>query len=70
MLALTRKIDETIIIGDDIEITIVEVNKNEVKLGIKAPKSIPIYRKELYDDMKKTNEEALKTTKLNLKDLL
>ena len=70
MLALTRKKDESIIIGDNIEITILEVNKNEVKLGITAPKSVPIYRKELYIEIQNTNKEALKNKNINLKDFL
>ena len=43
MLALSRKKDEAIIINDDIEITIIEIKGDQVKLGISAPKSIPIY---------------------------
>ena len=48
MLALSRKKDEAIIINDDIEITIIEIKGDQVKLGISAPKSVPIYRKEVY----------------------
>ncbi|TCT14018.1 carbon storage regulator CsrA [Natranaerovirga pectinivora] len=70
MLALTRKKDESIIIGDNIEITILEVNKNEVKLGISAPKSVPIYRKELYVEIQNSNKEALNNKNINLKDFL
>ena len=47
MLALSRKKDEAIIINDDIEITIIEIKGDQVKLGISAPKSVPIYRKEV-----------------------
>ena len=50
MLALSRKKDEAIIINDDIEITIIEIKGDQVKLGISAPKSVPIYRKEAYPD--------------------
>ena len=46
MLALSRKKDEAIIINDDIEITVIEIKGDQVKLGITAPKSVPIYRKE------------------------
>ena len=45
MLALSRKKNEAIMIGDDIEITVIDVNKEQVKLGIKAPKNVPVYRK-------------------------
>lgn len=58
MLALTRKKDEAIVINDDIEITIIEVKGEQVKLGITAPKSVPIYRKEVYLQIKESNKEA------------
>lgn len=61
MLALSRKINESIIIGNDIEITILEVKGDQVKLGINAPKSVPIYRKELYMQIQEANKEALQT---------
>jgi len=49
MLVITRRIDESIIIGNDIEIIVLEVENNRVKIGIEAPKQIPIYRDEIYD---------------------
>lgn len=63
MLALTRKNNESIIIGDNIEVTIVEIGKGEVKIGINAPKNVPIYRKELYEDIQRSNQEALRISK-------
>ena len=48
MLALSRKKDEAIVINNNIEITVLEVKGDHVKLGISAPKSVPIYRKEVY----------------------
>ena len=60
MLALSRKRNESIIINDDIEITIIEVKGEQVKLGITAPKSIPIYRKEVYVQIQEANKEAAK----------
>ncbi|NLJ95906.1 MAG: carbon storage regulator CsrA, partial [Clostridiales bacterium] len=48
MLALSRKVNESIMIGNDIEITILEIKGDQIKIGINAPKSVPIYRKELY----------------------
>ena len=47
MLALARKSNESIMLGNDIEITVLEIKGDQVKLGIKAPKSVPIYRKEI-----------------------
>ena len=49
MLVLSRKKDESIMIGDDVEIIIVDVRGDKVKLGIKAPRSISVHRKEIYD---------------------
>ncbi|MFQ5963012.1 MAG: carbon storage regulator CsrA [Candidatus Scalinduaceae bacterium] len=54
MLILTRKVGESVIIGDDIKITVVEVNKHQIRLGINAPKNISIHREEIY---KKIGEE-------------
>lgn len=61
MLALSRKINESIIVGNDIEITILEVKGDQVKIGISAPKSVPIYRKEIYLQIKEANKEAVET---------
>lgn len=58
MLALSRKKDEAIIINDDIEITVIEIKGDQVKLGITAPKFVPIYRKEVYVQIKDANKEA------------
>lgn len=62
MLALSRKLNESIMIGNDIEITILEVKGDQVKIGISAPKSVPIYRKELYIQIQESNKEAAETT--------
>ena len=58
MLALSRKSRESIIIGHDVEITILEIKGDQVKLGIKAPKQVPVYRKEVYLQIQKENEAA------------
>ena len=55
MLALSRKTGESIIIDNDIEETILEIKGDQVKLGIKAPKSVPIYRKEIFAQIKEEN---------------
>lgn len=60
MLALARKVNESIIINDDIEVTILEIKGDQVKVGVKAPKSVPIYRKELYLQIQEANAEAVK----------
>ncbi len=71
MLALARKVNESIIINDDIEVTILEIKGDQVKVGIKAPKSVPVYRKELYLQIQEANEEAVKTVDLGaLSELL
>ena len=49
MLVLSRQKDESIMIGDEVEITIVDVRGNKVRLGITAPKSIPVHRREVYE---------------------
>lgn len=62
MLALSRKANESIMIGNDIEITVLEVKGDQVKIGISAPKSVPIYRKEIYLQIKEANKEAVEST--------
>ena len=70
MLALARKVNESIVINDDVEVTILEIKGDQVKIGINAPKSVPIYRKELYVQIQKANEEAVNSADPNsLKDL-
>ena len=61
MLALARKINESIIINDNIEITVLEVKGDQIKIGIDAPKSVPVYRKELYVQIQEANAEAANT---------
>ncbi len=58
MLALARKVNESIIINDNVEITVLEIKGDQIKLGIDAPKSVPIYRKELYAQIQQSNAEA------------
>ena len=58
MLALARKVNESIMIGNDIEITVLEIKGDQIKLGMKAPKSVPIYRKELYVQIQEENKQA------------
>lgn len=58
MLVLSRHRDETIIIGDDIELTVVDIRGDKVRLGIKAPSHIAVHRKEVYDAIRRENERA------------
>ena len=59
MLIITRKKGESLMIGDDIEITISKIEDGSVKIGIKAPKDINILRKELYEEVEKENKVAM-----------
>ncbi|MDH3583492.1 MAG: carbon storage regulator CsrA [Phycisphaerae bacterium] len=58
MLVLSRQRDETIMIGDDIEITVVDIRGDKVRLGINAPTTVPVHRKEVYDAIKRENQAA------------
>ncbi len=69
MLVLTRSLNESIIIGDDIVVTVVEIRSDKVRLGIEAQKSIPIYRKELYEAIQKQNIEAARVAAADLQEL-
>jgi carbon storage regulator len=63
LLVITRKKGESILIGDDIEISISKIEDGSVKLAIKAPKEMTILRKELYEEVQNENKEA---TKMNV----
>lgn len=58
MLALSRKKNEAVIINNNIEVTILEIKGDQVKVGIAAPKEVPIYRKEVYLQIQQANKEA------------
>ncbi len=71
MLALSRKKGEALVINNDIEITVLEVKGEQVKLGINAPKEVPVYRKEVYIQIQESTKEAAATESLDaLKNLL
>lgn len=58
MLALSRKKNESIVIDNNIEITVLDIKGDQIKLGISAPKSVPVYRKEVYVQIKDANKAA------------
>ena len=58
MLVLSRHRDESIMIGDDVVITIVDIRGDKVRLGIDAPQSIPVHRQEVYDAIQRENQNA------------
>lgn len=57
MLILTRKIGEVLLVGDDVEITVLNVRGNQVKLGVNAPKEIAVHRQEIYEKIKAAERE-------------
>ncbi|MBO5082626.1 MAG: carbon storage regulator CsrA [Lachnospiraceae bacterium] len=59
MLALSRKKNEAIVINNNVEITVLEIKGDQVKLGISAPKEVPVYRKEVYVQIQEANQEAM-----------
>lgn len=69
MLALSRKKDEAIIIGGEIEIRVLGIQGDKVKLGIKAPREYSIYREEIYKQVSQNNQEAAQTLEVDIKDL-
>ena len=71
MLALSRKKNEALIINNNIEITILDIKGDQVKIGIAAPKEVPVYRKEVYLQIQEANKESMSGNSIDiLKDLL
>ncbi|SCP97812.1 carbon storage regulator CsrA [Anaerobium acetethylicum] len=71
MLALSRKKNEAIVINNNIEITILDIKGDQVKIGISAPKEVPVYRKEIYLQIQEANKAAADAEGLDaLKELL
>lgn len=58
MLILSRKTNQKIRIGDSIEITVIEVKGDQVKIGVEAPRSVKVFRKEIYDEIQRENQAA------------
>lgn len=70
MLALSRKKNEAIVIDNKVEVTILDVKGDQVKIGISAPKEVPIYRKEVYIQIQEANKQAMEPQALDaLKNL-
>lgn len=70
MLALSRKKGEAIVINNNVEVTILEIKGEQIKLGISAPKEVPVYRKEVYVQIQDANKAAMDQPNLEaLKDL-
>ena len=71
MLALTRKKGEALVINNNIEVTVLEIRGDQVKIGISAPKDVPVYRKEVFLQIQKENQEAISVDGLDaLKDII
>ncbi|MEQ1907014.1 MAG: carbon storage regulator CsrA [Pirellulaceae bacterium] len=69
MLVLSRHRDESIMIGDDVMITIVDIRGDKVRLGIDAPSEIPVHRLEVYEAIKRENAKSSKISPSETKDL-
>lgn len=71
MLALSRKKGESLVLNNNVEVTVLEIRGDQVKLGVKAPREVPVYRKEVYLQIQKENEAAASVENLEaLKKLL
>ena len=69
MLVLSRHRDESIMIGDDVVVTIVDIRGDKVRLGIDAPQDIPVHRQEVYDAIQRENQKAAELRPSDTKDL-
>ena len=69
MLALSRKKGEALVINNNIEVTVLEVKGDQVKIGISAPREVPVYRKEVYLQIQDSNKEAMQADLEALKKL-
>ena len=58
MLVLTRKLQQSIVIGDELEVVVLEIRGEQVRIGIKAPKNVTVHRKEIYDQIQEENRGA------------
>ena len=70
MLVLTRKTNQSIMIGDEVEVTVLAVSRDKIRLGITAPKEVPVYRKEVYLSIKDERGDGDGNAKGKVKDAL
>ena len=70
MLVLTRKPNQSVMIGDDIEVTVLAVMGDKVRLGIQAPREVPVFRDEVYAEMQQDRERDLATAKADVDEAL
>jgi len=70
MLVLSRKRDESIVIGDDVTITVVDIRGEQIKIGVSAPKEVSIHRKEVYEAIQAENKAAARANIQNLSGLV
>ncbi len=69
MLVLSRQRDESIVIGDDVVVTIVDIRGDKVRLGIDAPREIPVHRQEVYDAIQRENQHSTQLDPKDVEDL-
>jgi len=69
MLALSRKKGEAIMVGNNVEISILDIKGDQIKIGIQAPKEIPVYRKEVYIQIEEENREAVLNSGIAMNNL-
>jgi carbon storage regulator len=62
MLVLSRKLNQSIVIGDDIHLVVVSIDRDTVKLGIQAPREVPVHRAEVYEEIQRANRAAVPGT--------
>lgn len=69
MLILSRRLNERIIIGDDVEVTVLDIKGDQVKLGIRAPQNVKVYRQEVFEAIQEENRRAAETSDRELPSL-
>ncbi|MBX7058689.1 MAG: carbon storage regulator CsrA [Leptospirales bacterium] len=69
MLVLARKVNESIMIGDDIEVVVVDIKGDQIKLGIRAPRNVSVHRSEVYREIQEQNKRAAESAPASLEGL-